>query len=203
MRLTEIQRSVLEEIVRSGITEKFYLAGGTALMMRYHHRFSEDFDFFLLPDEKFNFLRILSNLSETYILDQKEDTLIFEKNTVRCSFFRYDCQLLGPVVKVQGYGVRAASDEDIASMKAIAIIQRGEKKDFFDLWYLMRHHEWMIEDIVGFCRTKYGEHFNPGLLFKALTFFDDAEPDKIRDIDPRWDEIKRYFVKQVKEKILD
>ena len=107
-----------------------------------------------------------------------------------------------PLAGVPGHEIRAASDEDIASMKAIAIIQRGEKKDFFDLWYLMRRHRWALEDIVGFCQAKYDERFNPGLLFKALAFFDDAELDKIRDIDPQWDEIKGYFVKLVKEKIL-
>lgn len=37
----------------SGILCDFYLAGGTALLIRYDHRPSEDFDFFLFPEREF------------------------------------------------------------------------------------------------------------------------------------------------------
>lgn len=137
MQLTGTQEKVLEEIVASGITEKFYLAGGTALMMRYHHRFTDDFDSFTRPEDEFDVLSELSKLEGVQILDEKKNTLIFMKDSVKCSFFKYDYPLLKPACEVKEYGILTASDEDIASMKAIAIIQRGEKKDFFDLWMLM------------------------------------------------------------------
>lgn len=199
MKLTETQEKVLEELVASGITEKFYLAGGTALMMRYHHRFSGDFDFFLIPGKEFDVRSKTSRLGGIRILDEKRGTLIFEKDSVKCSFFEYDYPLLRQLVKLKGYGISVASDEDITSMKAIAIIQRGEKKDFFDLWTLMVRNDWSLEDITGFCEAKYGERFNPSLLLKALTFFEDAEKDKIADIDLSWNDIKNYFIILVKE----
>ena len=41
-RLKEKQREALEKLVKSGITEGFYLAGGTALLIRYGHRESDE-----------------------------------------------------------------------------------------------------------------------------------------------------------------
>ena len=49
-KLSKKQREVLEKLVSSGIIEEsFYLADGTALTIKYNHRTSEDFDFFLKP----------------------------------------------------------------------------------------------------------------------------------------------------------
>ena len=202
LKLTKIQEKVLEEIVASGITEGFYLADGTALMMRYHHRFSGDFDFFLLPGRKFDVRSKISGLDGIRILDEKKDTLIFEKDSIKCSFFDYDYPLLEPVVELNGYGVVAASDTDITCMKAVAVIQRGEKKDFFDLWYLMTLHNWGLEDVIEFCRAKYGDVFNPSLLIKALTFFEDAERDEIADVDSKWKGVKNYFLELVESTVV-
>ena len=202
LKLTKIQEKVLEEIVASGITEGFYLAGGTALMMRYHHRFSGDFDFFLLPGRKFDAMSKISGLDGIRILDEKKDTLIFEKDSIKCSFFDYDYPLLEPVSVLNKYGVVTASDTDITCMKAVAVIQRGEKKDFFDLWCLMTLHTWDLEDVVNFCRAKYGDVFNPSLLIKALAFFEDAERDEIADVDLKWNRIKNYFLELVENTVI-
>jgi len=171
-------------------------------MMRYHHRFSGDFDFFLLPGRRFDVRSKISGLDGIRILDEKKDTLIFEKDSIKCSFFDYDYPLLEPVSELNKYGVVTASDTDITCMKAVAVIQRGEKKDFFDLWYLMTSHTWDFENVVNFCRAKYGDVFNPSLLIKALTFFEDAERDKIADIDLKWDEIKSFFLIMAKRSVI-
>ena len=100
------------------------------------------------------------------------------------------------------YRVAMASDEDIAAMKAVAVIQRGKKKDFYDLWYLMSIHNWDLEEIMGFCAKKYGNRFSPGVFLKALVFFEDAEHDGIAGVDERWDEVKGYFVRLVKSAVV-
>ena len=201
MKLTGKQRKVLEEIVESGITDGFYLAGGTALMMRYGHRFSEDFDFFSFPDAKINFGKLKTQIKDIVLLDEKYDTLIFQKYSVRCSFFQYDYALVKPSIPEREYQIMMASDEDIASMKAVAIIQRGEKKDFFDLWYLMKLHNWRIRNVIRFSELKYGEKFNQSILLKAAIFFEDAERDLIPDIEPSWEEVKKYFEDEVMAEI--
>lgn len=102
----------------------------------------------------------------------------------------------------EDYGVAMASDEDIAAMKSIAIIQRGKKKDFYDLWYLMGMHRWRLEELMGFCSEKYGVKFSPGVFLKALVFFEDAERDKMPDIENSWGEVKDHFVRLVREAVV-
>jgi len=167
--LTETQREALELLVRSGITENFYLSGGTALMMRYDHRHSYDFDFFTMPGLEVDFGSLISPLpvDDIILLEERPDTLIFELVSVRCSFFRYNYPLLKDCSMNEGYGVAMASDEDIAAMKAVAVIQRGKKKDFYDLWYLMSIHNWDLEEIMGFCQEVW-QQVQPRCVLKGL-----------------------------------
>ncbi len=173
-------------------------------MIRYGHRFSQDFDFFTLPESGDDLGELVALLPENglFVLEERHDTLIFELFSVRCSFFEYHYSLLRPCAMHEDYGVAMASDEDIAAMKSIAIIQRGKKKDFYDLWYLMGMHRWRLEELMGFCSEKYGVKFSPGVFLKALVFFEDAERDKMPDIENSWGEVKDHFVRLVREAVV-
>lgn len=50
---------------------------------------------------------------------------------------------------------RLAGIRDIAAMKIAAIINRGTKKDFIDLFFLLQIYS--LEDILGFYKNKYSE----------------------------------------------
>jgi len=52
--ITLFQKESLKKVRDLSFTEYFYLAGGTALALKYNYRFSEDFDFFLFPEKSFN-----------------------------------------------------------------------------------------------------------------------------------------------------
>ncbi len=206
-KLNKQQRTTLELVVKSGVTENFYLAAGTALTIKYGHRISEDFDFFLYPDKKIDFLKLLSKIegvAQNISLEVEEitqDTAIFYLNGIGFSFFEYPYPLLKPVsaMTVGNSCVMIASDPDISAMKAIAIIQRGEKKDFYDLWFLMQKNKWEITDICSFCEQKYQRIFPFKTFFKSIAYFEDAEKSEIPDIEPYWKEVKDFFKKQVKE----
>ena len=67
-----------------------------------------------------------------------------------------------------------ASDKDIAAMEISAIDNRGTKKDFIDLFFLLQHYS--FSEILSFYKKKYPDHS----LFRALlsvTYFDDSESD--------------------------
>ena len=193
-------RGVLERLSESGIVDDFYLAGGTALYLRYHHRVSEDLDFFLDPEKKVSFEKIGERISKLgKIEDFREDTLIGIVDGVRVSFFEYPYPLIKPLESLDGIFI--ASDVDIACMKSVAIIQRGIKKDFYDLWYLMRIHKWKLRFLIDQCRKKYGEYFNQDVFLKALVFFEDAEKAVIPDIDKDWDKVKEFFRRIVLQEI--
>jgi predicted nucleotidyltransferase component of viral defense system len=198
-KLKKKQREVLETLVKSGITEGFYLAGGTALLLRYNHRESEDFDFFSFPERDFDFFRLVKKLPENSfrVEELKKDTLIFFLNGVRCSFFEYSYPVLNPPEKSRELGICVASDEDIAAMKSVAITQRGSKKDFFDLYFLIRKHGWRLEEVIELSKRKYGNVFPESAFVKALTYFKDADEESYKDIDLKWKEVKEFFARTV------
>lgn len=194
MSLRDIQKRTLEKVVSLSLTEGFYLAGGTALTIRYGHRHSEDFDFFTFPSYRFNLGLLVEKLTNmpTEIVSIKEGTLTFLMEGVKFSFFSYPYPLLEEPEFLEDLGVYLAKDRDILSMKAIAIAQRGSKKDFFDLWFLINKNEVSISSIVEDLKHKY-KNYNPGIFLKALTYFEDAEKEANPQIDHLWEEIKEHI----------
>ncbi len=198
--LTKKQKRALEKIVQSGITKKFYLAGGTAISIKYNHRISEDFDFFI-KNNKFNFQPFIQNLSDTRILTLSNNTLIFDFLGVKFSFFCYNYKLIEELYFHKELNINIASDKDIICMKAISIIQRGSKKDFYDLWFLMKNNKFDINHLINFCKEKYEDKFSEQLLLKSLIYFNDAEKEEYKDIEKNWNEIKNFFIRLVNKYI--
>ncbi|MCD6253241.1 MAG: nucleotidyl transferase AbiEii/AbiGii toxin family protein [Thermotogae bacterium] len=197
LKLKPEQKKVLEEIRKSEIFRDFYLAGGTCLLLRYGHRPSLDFDFFLLPDKIFSLEAYENNLLKTFggsnlrFLYRNPQTLVFSLYGVTISLFEYPYPLLREVEEIKG--LLMASDEDIACMKANAVSQMGLKKDFFDLWILMNIHRWNLEDLLHMLREKY-EEYNSLIFLKALVYFEDAEKNRdFVEVESKWTTVKNFF----------
>ncbi|MCM8788101.1 MAG: nucleotidyl transferase AbiEii/AbiGii toxin family protein [Candidatus Omnitrophica bacterium] len=184
----------------------FYLAGGTALALQIKHRTSIDFDFY--TNKNFYPLSIYEKLqkcnSKKFLLStiRDDDTLIVEINNIIVSFFYYPYKIIGNILKSQYLDL--ASIEDIAAMKVIAIIQRGAKRDFIDMYFLIK--KLGLENIFKIAKEKY-PGFNEYLALQSLTYFEDAEAESdLRDIKLLksfdWIEVKKYFL-QESERILE
>ncbi len=69
--------------------------------------------------------------------------------------------------------------EDIGAMKLVTVSQRGAKKDFYDLYAILR--EWPLARIVERLRTIRAMYTdpppNPTHIAKSLVYFHDAEQD--------------------------
>jgi predicted nucleotidyltransferase component of viral defense system len=184
-------------LIKSSATKGFYLAGGTALYLKYHHRISEDFDFFTYPDVDFSILQLQKKIegipAKIEHLLSDEDTLIVLINDIKFSFFSYKYPLLKPTIRLADIPIDIASDEDIACMKVVAIAQRGSKKDFYDLWFLMKRHNWSLKYVIELAKTKYPT-LSIGVILKSIIYFEDAEKESYEDIDKKWSEIKEFFV---------
>jgi len=199
-KLTEQQKKTLTLLVESGICKDFYLAGGTAISIKYNHRYSEDFDFFsetFFSSRTEILLGKLTKKAQLEVILSKEDTLIFYLNGVRVSFFKYPYKLIQPLEEFPEFPeIKIASDEDITAMKAIA--KRGTKKDFFDLWFLMRKNNWTLKDVSDFCTEKYGTIFPQHHFLKAAIFFEDAEKEEsFPEVEKAWEDVKDFFTKEV------
>ena len=187
---------LLKKLMSLEILEPYYLAGGTALALQIGHRMSYDLDFF----GKFNIphelvLEQLNQLGEVIVTDRFDTVSRFEVNKIKVDIVRYRYNLLKPLINIDG--VRMASLEDIAAMKIYAIVSRGVKRDFFDLYAFLEIFP--LTTMIDLAMTKYPESIKLHIM-RSLTFFDDAEEDS----DPRmfktivWEEVKDKVRKEVK-----
>jgi predicted nucleotidyltransferase component of viral defense system len=179
----------------------FYLAGGTALALQIGHRTSVDFDFY--TEKKFDsrklreeFDKRFKKVQEIYIA---EDTLELNVDGVGMSFFRYPYKLIRTCQEING--INLASKEDIAAMKIISISQRGRRRDFIDIYFLIK--EFGFAQIIQFVKEKY-PMFNIYVGLQGLTYFKDADEDPekgrfklLKEV--KWAEIKKFIIKEVKK----
>ena len=181
----------------------FYLAGDTALALQLGHRLSVDFDFY--TPKEFNIINLVPKIKKIFKnieIRQKtgKNTFFIEINNIEISFFYYPYKLIKPKIYIQK--VALASIPDIAAMKVIAIIQRGTKRDFVDIYYLIK--KFSLSKILKWTQKKYPE-YNEYLCLRALAYFEDAEKIKskrkliLKDKDLTWAKIKKYIFKQIKE----
>lgn len=174
-----------------------YLAGGSALALHFGHRVSIDFDFFT-PLE-FNPDTIATKLKKIgdFQLSQKEEgTLLGLFNKVKFSLFIYRYPLISKPVLFEE--ILIAHPKDIAAMKLAAICDRGTKKDFIDLYFLVKNGI-SIEQAFSLYESKYKAfQNNTYTLITSLSYFEDAHrtdvPRMIEKI--QWDEIESFFKKE-------
>lgn len=180
----------------------FYMAGGTALALQINHRTSLDFDFynpkhFSSPDLYEEIENTFKN--QTVKISQKKDTVFCKVYDVDLSFFWYQYRLIEKPVLYQG--ILLASLEDIAAMKLVAVSHRPAKRDYIDIFYLLK--KFTLKDLFSFANKKYPT-FNSYYSQRALTYFEDIEDNnqrliKVLDPDFSWSEAKDKLFAEVKK----
>lgn len=199
--LTPDQVAVLEGLRAFPGVAEFYLAGGTALALRYGHRRSVDFDFF--REDAFDGRGLRAALEVAFPdiewLPSGEQTLHLRLHRVSASFFRYPYPLLGPT-EATPWTFGLASDGDIAAMKLEAIAGRGSRKDFVDL-RLLCQRGLRLEDVFDFFERKYGTSRTDRYhRLRALAFFEDAEQQPVPEmlVPHDWNETKAFFTAEAR-----
>lgn len=194
------RHSLLERLTQLSLLQDFYLAGGTAAALYSGHRWSEDLDFFTGQEfDSFQFAGKLAEIDGFLLTGQEQGTLHCLIKGVKVSFLFYPYSLLGPVAIYEK--VQVAAFTDIALMKLIALVQRGTRKDFIDLYFLDK--EWVsFEEMLNLYPRKFPvKTYQPLVLLKSFGYFEDAEreqmPKMFRDVS--WDEIKKHFILRQKE----
>ena len=162
---------ILKYISSQEIFESFCLVGGTALALQMGHRLSIDLDFF--SPESFDkelFKTELSEYGDWITFSENKIGLRGQLNDVKVDFVTYRYPLLEPATSEEG--IRMFSINDIAAMKLSAITNRGAKKDFYDIYFLMRQYG--LSQLLEWYQQKYQTN-NLFMILKSLTYFDDAE----------------------------
>ncbi len=195
-------RVLLGRLVAAGATQDFYLAGGTGLALLLCHRRSVDLDFFsrtnrLAFEERRDLQARLRRLPRWSVMEAKDGTLHGRVGRTRISFFWYDAPLVRPLVR-QG-AARIASLEDIGLMKLGAVIGRGSRKDFVDLYVICRRIP--LQRLLALSPRKFTKSRDFTLqALKALVYFRDAEREPVIITIPpvAWDRIKAFFMHEVR-----
>jgi hypothetical protein len=179
------------------------LAGGTGLALRVGHRRSDDFDFFRTgPMDPADLLDAVAGISETEILQQEERTLTLLARKVKISFFGIREPFLFPPHPYSFFAV--ADARDIALMKLVAIMNRGSRKDFVDLYTILRDGP-TLREYLDLLPRRYGAgRINAYQVLMSLAFFEDAEqepmPAMLEPFD--WEECRSFFVREARSIVL-
>ncbi len=185
---------------------QFLLAGGTALSLQKGHRISYDLDFFTL--RSFRNDKLISEIKKAAldfrILAEEEGSLTMEIEGVKASFFRYEYPFLDSIVELDQ--TRMAGILDIAAMKVIALMQRGAKRDFVDLYAILQ--ETPFHKLAGHMIKRFGiERVNPVQMGKSLVYFADAdtnpEPAYRKGMELNWEDVRYFFRTHVKQFVFD
>jgi len=200
--LTGKQIKVMGQIGPSMRERGFYLAGGTALSIYYGHRLSVDLDWFS-PSPMGDALVLaewLRGAGLDFATDQTgPGTLCGMIQGLRVTFLEYRYPLVQPLTKWEKLGIALVGLDDLACMKLSAIAQRGQRKDFCDIYFLgMKHRP--LQDLLRLYRRKFKVKDISPVLY-GLSYFDDAEGEPMPHLllKAQWKTIKRTIQNWVKE----
>jgi predicted nucleotidyltransferase component of viral defense system len=187
---------LLNSLMEKDYLDQFVLVGGTSLALQIGHRKSIDLDMFTVSDMDTDIL--LDQLKKDYKIVPRVQTkgaLISDIEEIKVDFIRFKYSFAHPIKIIDG--IRLLPIEDIAPMKIDAIAERGSKKYFFDLYFLLERYT--LEQILDLYSIKY-QHSTLFHVIKSLTWFEDANPQIEPDVLNKkvtWDKVKKRIEQAV------
>ena len=175
------------------------LVGGTALALQMGHRKSVDLDFFGKIEASLEEIAAeLLTIADARPLSSTRSMRFLIVNGVKVDIVNYPYGWIEEPVKKDN--LILAGIKDISAMKLSAITNRGTKKDFIDLHFLLKMFP--FEDLIGFYLQKYSgaQLFT---VLKSLTYFEDAQDDPMpMMIEPiNWQDVKAATLSTVNKYI--
>ncbi len=187
---------ILRDIQSLPAAADIRLVGGTALALILGHRKSIDLDLFGSFDENISFRSLLLNSGHSAEGRDNGQMQFLRVDGVKVDFVNYPYPWLkAPIVED---GVKLADILDIVPMKISATANRGRKKDFVDISFLL--DRFSLKEMFDLYQSKYSlTEFSFAL--RGLTYFDDAEPDPMPEmlVHMTWKEVKQKIESKVRE----
>ena len=145
--VSELLYGVIQKLMNQELFDKFLLGGGTNLAIKYNHRVSTDIDLFSTEIVGTHHLSKICDFLEHEF--GKENTNINKKNFGSEQLSHLEIFLKKEVIKIDVIqnlkllhvpgvidGIRLINDHDIGALKLLAAADRGNQKDFYDLYLL-------------------------------------------------------------------
>ena len=193
--------SLLKRLMKLPVLQPFSLVGGTALSLRYGHRSSIDLGLFF--HQKFEHTVIESELKRTFGSDffyeggHKQFGIFcyIEKVKVDIVFFPHL-----PIAEIEiADSIRFYSSADIGAMKIQAMLGRGRKKDFWDLYELLKHYP--LEQLINWHKQKYPSQMLAISIPNAISYFADADEteEPVSFKNQTWTDVKKGIQQAVRD----
>ena len=191
---------LLKKLQSLSIFNEMRLVGGTSLALQIGHRKLIVIDLFgNLQVEYENLIDELKTIGQVVPLKNSKNIHSLLINDIKVDIVNYEYKWLEN--KIIHENIYLATIQDIAAMKLNAIIGRGSKKDFIDLFFILKHYS--LSETFKFYDDKYhdGSSF---LVLKSLTYFEDAEIEEMPYMfsDVTWQTVKDNIKKVHAEYVL-
>ncbi len=199
-------QELLPKLVAGSWAEEFYLAGSAALALYTGHRPVTDLDLMsnanrLASADRRDLLAALLVADPTTEVETARDGYLFVRmagGAVGVRLFYYPYPLVQPFEEISGMAV--ASSVDLGLMKLGAIISRGTRRDFVDLYLLCR--QLPLATLFDFAEDKFGHVRDFSLqALKGLADLSEIEgepmPRLARPLE--WDEVEAWLRGEVRE----
>lgn len=202
--LSPRSQELLARLASCPWAEDFYLAGSAALALYVGHRPVTDLDLMgnanrLTSPERRDLLQdLLSIAPDTEVETARDGYLFVRANGVGLRFFYYPYPLVRPFEDFAGLAV--ASAVDLGLMKLGAIISRGTRRDFVDLFLLCR--QLPLETLLDLAEDKFGHVRDfPLQALKGLADLSqiEGEPMPRLAVPLEWEEIETWLKTEVRE----
>ncbi|MBR1446600.1 MAG: nucleotidyl transferase AbiEii/AbiGii toxin family protein [Alloprevotella sp.] len=172
------------------------LVGGTALALQLGHRRSVDLDFFgCVSTDTNSVIAELNKIGRVGIISCTETIRRLTIDDVKVDIVDYsDVPWIDGAVVSDN--LRLASLRDIAAMKMNAIVGRGSRKDFVDLYFLLQHFS--FSDIMDCYKQKYPAGTDYRAMMSSV-YFKDAEIQPMPEMfsEATWDMMKSFIKRTV------
>jgi Nucleotidyl transferase AbiEii toxin, Type IV TA system len=194
--------TLLQDLMTLPELQTFRLAGGTALSLQYGHRISVDLDIF--TDRSFDLDELEVSLRQRYptFIKDFSNRLGFSGyiDNVKTDFVNWSVPFIRPVIEIEN--VRLASPIEIAAMKMETITSRQMKKDYYDIYELLKYYS--IAQLFDFYRERY-PYNNPKapLEFLVAAHLADESPEPEMLFLLEWDKVKSTIRQQTQSYIED
>ncbi|MCA9640477.1 MAG: nucleotidyl transferase AbiEii/AbiGii toxin family protein [Polyangiaceae bacterium] len=171
----------------------WFVIGGQAVRCFAPYRPSNDVDFGVVTAR--NLIQLLGHLKKhgkAQVLERDEGTVHLRFNGVDVSIF--------VLRELEPYVVDNALDvTGVLATKTHALLDRGLRRDFFDLYVMLELHSLGLADCLRALREVYRTEVNDGLVLRALCYFEDAEtsPELPGEGKDDWSNVKEFFQRAV------
>ena len=167
----------------------WFVIGGQAVRCFAPYRPSRDVDFGVLrAKDKKELVAQLRERGQVELIERDRDTVHLTFEGIDVSIF----VLRRLAAHVED---RALDVTGVLATKTHALLDRGLRRDFFDLYVMLQMGSLGLLDCLAALREVYDTDVNEGLVLRALTYFDDAEaePPLPAEGPQDWETVTAFF----------